>query len=167
MVWGSGMQALERTVFRSLFSLHISIWCCPQSRAFLSTLLTAGASLYCGVYACQIKASLKHPLLPRNLSRILHQGLFCTLLMYHFGLSAGTSPVSFKNSFLSFLFWSKLEHTGFEDGNETLYFLPDHIYITHYFPTHLKYTRAILAQICLNLMTIQGTSALDKLSIKS
>lgn len=128
MVWGTGLQALERTVFRSLFSLQRHLRLSSKQGPFWAHCWT---SLPCGVYACQIKAALKHPLLPRNLSRM-------RVIVHRLGLSAGTSPVSFKNSFLSFLFWSTPERTVFEDGSETLCFLPVHTYTALYFPCILR-----------------------------
>lgn len=120
---------LLRELSSGLFSACIGIWGCPQSRGLSEH--TADTSLPCGVYACQIKAALKHPLLPRNLSRM-------RVIVHHLGLSAGTSPVSFKNSFLSFLFWSTPERTVFEDRSETLCFLPVHTYTALYFPCILR-----------------------------
>lgn len=91
---------------------------------------------------CLSKSGLTQAsLLPRNLSsilRILPQRLFCTFLMYRLSLSGGTSPVSFKNSLLStVLFRSMLDYTGFDDSNETVYFLPACIYIAFYFLLHI------------------------------
>lgn len=105
-----------------------------KAEAFLHTLLTLPRT---AVLRLSKSGLTQASLLPRNLScilRILHQGLFCTFLMYRLSLSGGTSPVSFKNSLLStVLLRSMLDYPGFDGSSETFYFLPPCIYIAFYF----------------------------------
>lgn len=156
MVWGTGLQALERTVFRSLFSLHRHLRLSSKQGPFWAHCWHFPA-LWCLCLSNQGRTQAS----PSSKKPLRNEG-YCApprpLCWYFTCLFQKQLP------FLSFLKHARAYSVWGPQWN-TLLSTSSYVYCA-LFPMHPTYSKVTFAKIRWHQMTVQGTSALDKRSVK-